>query len=733
MLRSNLLRGGSACAIAYAFISASYAQESLPTIDVGAAQRAPTPSIAIAGGPNDPLAYSKPNTTTATKTNTPIMQTPVDVVVVPQQVLQDLQVVTIDDALQNVSGVYAIPNAGQQSGFLIRGFENYKYYLDGVRVDNFSTQISEETADIQQIEVLKGPASILYGRVQPGGLIELTAKKPLATPYNAVQQQFGSYGFYRTTVDSTGPIASDNSLLYRFNFAYENADSFREFDQNRHLFFSPRIHWAPSQDTEFNFYIRYLNGVGPIDLGTPILLDANGKPFGIAPVGRSRNYNEPGSQLSNYNLRVGFDWTHAFTSDWSLTHRFDANFVHELGNALVAYGPVSACGATCPVQRLINNPDNTIQAYYTSLELKGRFDTFGLSHTVLAGWDFYVDHDYTARSFAFGVPDIDLFSPVHTGLPTGLLSAPDFRYTLERGQNWHGFNLQDQIALPFDLHLLAGLRYDIAHAFSNQIVTLPGLTINSAASSDYSVKPRIGLLWQPIPQLSFFGDYVEGFGLSSLLNSDGTPNTSVVAPQQSRQWEGGVKANINDGRLMATFAWFDITKTNIPTPSPDPALAAQGVQVATGEVRNRGVDLDLSGQVTPEFKVIGSFAYIDSRITRDNNGNVGHRFYGVPRFGGSLWGVYEPQLETLKGLSLGAGFVSRSDFELNNANSFTLAGYTTVNIMARYAFTFEQTKMSLQLNVNNLLDKTYYQTLGGGGNVLPGAPRTILGSIKVEF
>ena len=373
-----------------------------------------------------------------------------------------------------------------------------------------------------------------------------------------------------------------------------------------------------------------MNGVAPIDLGTPILRDAKGNPVGVAQVGRSKNYGEPGSQLSNYNLRVGFDWTHAFNADWSITQRFDANFVHELGNALIAYGPVSACGSTCPVQRLINNPDNTIQAYYTSLELRGHFDTFGLSHTVLAGWDFYIDNDHTTRSFAFGVSNIDLFAPVHTGLPTGLLTAPDSRYALDRGQDWHGFNLQDQIALSFDLHLLAGLRYDIAHAFSNQVITVPNLKVNSATSSDNVVKPRIGLLWQPIPQLSFFGDYVEGFGLSSLLNSDGTPNTSILAPQQSRQWEGGVKTSINDGRLMATFAWFDITKTNVPTPSADPVLAAQGIQVATGAVRNRGVDFDVSGQVTPEFKIIGSFAYIDLRITRDNNGNVGHRFTAFP-------------------------------------------------------------------------------------------------------
>jgi iron complex outermembrane recepter protein len=764
MISTAFLRGASACALVAALApSIARAQQSLPMINIGAASRpavsqpavsrptaarpavsqdvAPAPGPALTppsdrGGPADPTAYSKPISSAATKTNTPIMQTPAVVVVVPHQVLADQSARTIEDAVLNVSSVNTLSVGGLQTGFLIRGFENYKYYLDGVRVDNKTTPIPEELADIEQIDVMKGPASILYGRIEPGGLIALTTKKPLATPYHSIEQRIGSYGFYRTQFDSTGPLSDDKSLLYRLNVAYENAGSFRELDSSHRVFVSPRLRWSPTQDTDFEVYLRYLNGVAPLDFGTPNLLNADGRPIGVAPAPRSRNYGEAGSQLANYNVRAGLSWTHRFGADWSLTHRFDANFIHSLGDILVPFDAQLPCNGGCPVQRLINHPDNNIQSYVNTVELKGHFDTFGVGHDLLGGWEVYKDHTSVARSFNFQVQSVDLYFPLHTGMPSYLLTTPDFAYQQNYGQSWTSFYLQDQISLPYNVHVLAGFRHDIARTYAEQANLVPDFSVNVTGGTDRPLKPRVGLLWQPIPQLSLFGDYVEGFGVSNLINGGGSPSTTPLAPQQSRQWEGGVKVSLNDGRFIGTLAWFDIVKTNIPTPSADPFLAALGVQDVTGAVRNQGLDLDFSGQITPEFKVIGGASYINSKITADNSNNrqnIDHRFYGVPRYGANLWAVYEPQTDLLRGLALGAGFNARTNFALDTANSFLLPGYLTVNAMARYSFEYMKTKMSLQLNVNNLLDKTYYQSFGGGGSVFPGTPRTVMGSLKVEF
>jgi iron complex outermembrane receptor protein len=614
------------------------------------------------GGPHDPAAYAVPNAVTATKTNTPIMQTPVSVQVVPQQVLQDQQVVVIEQALQNVSSVYTIGNGGGQSGFSIRGFTTYEYYLDGVRVNTVLGTGARDLADIQQIEVLKGPASILYGRIEPGGLVNLVRKQPESTPSYDVQQQVGSYGFYRTTTDATGPVTPDGNLLYRFDGAYENAGSFIDYVHNDRIFVAPRLHWAPTEDTQANFYLEYFHAHDPNLQGIPTLYNF------VAPVPISNNYNEV-AHFPTDDLRVGFNWTHNFNPNWSLTQRFDADFRHQtLANAVDNFDPdpLNCTLISCPLQRFIlANPYVYNQDYYTSLELTGHFDTFGLSHTLLLGADFYLNNSgFESVNNFTTVPTIDLFHPVHSGDLSYFLLKPDTLGFTKFGQDWYGTYLQDQITLPYNFHLLAGFRYDNAGQSQTGINTIPAYSVSYFQSRENAVKPRFGLLWQPIPQLSLYGDYVENFGLTNGVGANNTP----LPPSEARQWEAGVKTDLLNNRLTATVAWFDIIKTNVATPSPDPLQAAQGFLVATGAVRNTGVEFDIQGQLTPEWKTIGSFAYINSKIVKDTGvafdaagnpittqGNTGNRFFGVPALGGSLWAVYEPQAEPFKGLSLGVG------------------------------------------------------------------------------
>ncbi|MBY6240322.1 TonB-dependent receptor [Methylosinus sp. Sm6] len=710
--------------------------EALPPIDVGAAaaqaraggqgngQRG-------GGGPGDPTAYRTESTSTATKTRTPIIETPVSVQVAPQQILRDQQIVVVDDALANISSVTPIPVGGLQSGFVVRGFETYKYYLDGVRVDNKFTTPRREMANVESVEVLKGPASILYGRLEPGGLINIVTKKPSVQEHYELQQQFGSYGFYRTTLGLTGPLTADKTLLYRFDAAYENSDSFRELTHTDRIFIAPKIHYEPMADFRANAYLEYQRGRSPLDFGSPYI---GGRPTSVSI---TRNYGEAGSEsYVKDDLRIGFDWSYDIDRNWTVSHRFDANFRDGVNNIMVPLWPSAAsCSyASCPVDRIVNRPAVQSQAYFTSFDVKGRFDTFGLTHNVLAGGDYYLDNYKIQRVFSFSAPSIDLFNPVHTGFPNYLYGNPDWAFSIDAGQNWYGFYFQDQIALPYDFHLLAGFRYDKAKMGATALDTVPApATLTSMSSDNDAIKPRIGLLWRPIPQLSLYGSYVENFGLSPVVDGSTRPTVDLLAPTSARQWEFGAKTDLFDGRLTATVAWFDIVKNNIPTPSSDPVRAALGAQVSTGEARNRGWEFDVSGQVTSQIKVIGSYSYIDSTILKDNNGNVGHRLYGVPKSAGSLWAVYEPDFEALRGASFGAGFVARSSVQGNNANSFQIPGYAVVNLMARYSFLMSGLTVTAQLNVNNLLDKTYYLSPGDTIGILPGAPRSFLGSLKVEF
>jgi iron complex outermembrane receptor protein len=217
-------------------------------------------------------SYHASHATTATKTDTPIMETPFSIQVVPQQVLKDQQTTRLDHALNNVSGVFANQSLSLFESFTIRGFETFDYYREGTRFQSALTQTGRrEMANLERIEVLKGPASILYGRIQPGGMINLVTKKPLEESYYSIQQQVGSYDFYRTALDATSKLNESGSLLYRFNMSYENKGSFREFIDDKKLFIAPVVQWKLSERTQITFDGEYSKGKVRPDYGTVAL------------------------------------------------------------------------------------------------------------------------------------------------------------------------------------------------------------------------------------------------------------------------------------------------------------------------------------------------------------------------------------------------------------------------------------------------------------------------------
>jgi len=196
--------------------------------------------------------YAAPNSSFATKTDTPIMETPLNIQVLPKAVLDDQQAIKIDKAVKYVSGV----TTGQGTGGLsdqitLRGFFNFNYFRNGMRIDtDGGADGTRAMANVQSLEVLKGPAAMLYGQVEPGGMVNVVTKKPLDTPYYALQQQFGSFDFYRTSVDATGPVTDNKNLLYRINVSYENSGSFRKLVDYEKVFVAPVLQWNISPQTQ---------------------------------------------------------------------------------------------------------------------------------------------------------------------------------------------------------------------------------------------------------------------------------------------------------------------------------------------------------------------------------------------------------------------------------------------------------------------------------------------------
>ncbi len=635
------------------------AQEDLQT----PSQKQPTvlPEMTVTASPLDDTSYNVPNASTATRTDTPIMETPVSIQVVPQQVLKDQQVVRLDRALENVSGVYANPpgsfNGAGDDIFQLRGFTTFDTFRNGMR---FSDGASIEIAELDRIEVLKGPASILYGRIEPGGLINLVTKKPLTSSYYALQQQFGSFDFYRTTLDATGPLTQDDTLLYRLNLAYQNTNSFREFIDNEQVFAAPVLQWNISDRTQATIEVAYKHSRDPFLIGIPAI---GNRP---ADLPRERNLAEPNNEVERDEIYAGFNWSHAFNDRWMLRHGFYADVTDT--DSTQIFGPSLQPDNRTLTRIFIRQlGDNT--NYNTTLDLTGKFGTWGLEHTLLLGSDYY-NLRSVGSADVFSLPSIDIFNPVHGGSPGPLVfSFGSFKST----EKWYGFYLQDQVRLPKDVHLLAGFRYDNAK-----------VRTASGEISDKAVTPRFGLLWQPIQELSIYGNYVENFGLPNI----GTISAPLTA-ETAQQREVGLKTELFDGRFTGTAAYFDITKQNISIPDPTNPFSS----VTVGEARNRGFELDVTGEILPGWNVIGAYAYIDSEITKDaaqefdpntdevigtNPGNTGHRFFNVPRHGGSLWTTYDLQQGNLRGLKFGGGVVARSQREGNNANDYQIPGYAVV-------------------------------------------------------
>lgn len=355
--------------------------------------------------------YNRASAKTATKTDTPIMETPMSIQVVPRAVMNDQQNINILDALnRNVSGVSARTGSGVlYDNFIIRGFTTGltgNAYRNGLLFpSNFY-----EPSNIEQLEVLKGPAAALYGRIEPGGIVNITTKKPLATPYYSLQQQFGSYDLYRTTVDATGPIDQAKTLLYRFNATYLDKGSFRDIVNSDRVFIAPTLSWRPNEKFEANLELEYKHENFVNDYGIPVLNGAT------RPVDLPNNRflgDSASNQSEQENVLIGFDWTFRFNDDWKLTNRFLWEDWH------LKFFDVYPRGMQAN-NRLLNRGlfrgEQGWETFTTNLDLTGKFELFGTRHNILIGGDFY--HNKWPKMASFSgttalVPVIDIYNPVY--------------------------------------------------------------------------------------------------------------------------------------------------------------------------------------------------------------------------------------------------------------------------------------------------------------------------------
>lgn len=831
------------CVLSAALASPAIGQETLPDINIGrpkpnvgrtaAPQPAGASGVQIGSGGNgaeigpgnngqicangvcnDPKSYAAPIQSLGAKVNTPVMETPVATKMVTRQMLEDQQVVTLDQALKNVSGVTVAGggNAALGNSFrqiFLRGFPTQNYFRDGFRVDSFGLAFTGaanvEMANVESVEVLKGPAAILYGAVEPGGIVNVNTKQPLEKAAFSVQQQFGSYSSFRTTLDATGPVTSKKDLLFRFIMSYQNDGSFRALGYERNIMINPVVRWnidantwvrasAQFQQNALNqdqFFVPYFGNFLPLWLG---------RSFNWGP-------KSPYNQQQNF---TEFTWHHDFNKDWSIQQTAFMQLLRNdwanIGGSTNIADCITPTATSCysypffqiasPGNVLLNYgaypSDNRQAQYATQVNLVGHFNTTEhLNHTLLSGVDYFRYNFRSQNSIPLNPGTVAMFGPPY--LPTPVSGLVPYNATEQYTDNL-GVYLQDQIKLPYGVHVLGGLRYQYLNSRTGTSDNGFGSPTNQTFCGPYSynwnflglaipcnfdtitkrsqlvnqrVTPRIGLLWRPLEWVSFYGNYVESYspnynGKLVYGTNDPTP------PSAGEQVEGGVKFSLLDGKLQATTAYYHLVKTNIPVAIPNNPNS----NLLVGEGRSQGVELDIQGEILPGWNVNLAYANTDAIVTRSIPNYIwvpraGSPIPFVPRNVGSLASTYEFTDGELQGLRVGARYDYTGHLPFNhtaNDGTYTYGqstpSYGLVGIFGAYDFTIGRFKVTAQLNVSNLFDKTYFVTGGlgpqainasnpyGGVYINPiqdgwnttlynynviGAPRTLRGSIRASF
>jgi iron complex outermembrane receptor protein len=689
-------------------------------------------------------SYTVQQSATATKTDTPIMETPVSIQVVPRAVIEDQKITRLQEGLENVSGVRPFSSLGLDSNFIIRGFPNRnRTYRNGLGIIGGSAFGSFDsvfdTANIENIEVLKGPAAVLYGRNEPGGLVNINTKRPLDVPYYSLEQRFGSYAFYRTEWDATGPITSGRSLLFRFAGGYQNNGSFRDFVSTDRILVNPSITWKPTEAFEFTLEVEGLKQDHKADFGLPVI---GTRP---APIPISRSFDDPNTPLSkSSHVLVGTNLAYHFNKDWTLRSRFLTT--HADSNSTFI-NPVGLRADNRTLDRNIFSQELKTRAYTTNLDLTGHFAVGPTKHRVLSGFDYTLGYTDYGRSGDFIFPNpalaIDIFNPAPSyGIPQSVFDStlatavfPGTRFSVAKVQ-WYGVYFQDQVTLWDKLHILGGGRYDWAErgrGFDPLSFGTAADKLDATIVKDEEFSPRVGVLYEALSWLSVYGNWTKSFGANNGTNAA----NQLLPPEKGEQYEAGVKTELFDGRLRSTLAVYQLTKQNILT--PDTGTLNPSDFIAVGQARSQGVEFDITGQIIENLSVIASYAYTDARVTRDYTANQGHRLINVPRHGGSVWLRYDfRNYEALNGLSLGFGSYMVGQRMGDLENTFLLPGYVRLDAFAAYRWRIGPTKVTASFNIRNLLNKEYYESTDPGNvlprfGIYPGAPLTAIGSVRVEF
>ncbi|QBF26593.1 TonB-dependent siderophore receptor [Pseudomonas tructae] len=718
----------------------SYAQTAagfvlVPQAEQGAALQLDATSIQgvlASQNPNGPVdGYLATRASSATKTDTALLETTQSISVVTRDRLTAQGAQTVSDGLGYTAGVHAgvAGNNPTDNTIMVRGFQqiNANAYTDGLR-NNQIGYYAPEPWGMERIEVLKGPASVLYGQGSPGGTVNFVSKRPTFAAHREVGFSTGSDNRLQTYTDVGDVLDQHNTLAYRLVALGRDADNSIDGIKDDRVYVAPSLTWAPDEDTSLTILASYQRNKNLFTSNMPYSLFDGSNPNGRVP--RHRSLNEPGFDAEkSEQTSLGYEFSHALNDTWTL--RQNARYTHFTGYEHQLYRN-SAVIAGTTLNRYYQLRDYGNDNFAVDNQLLGKFDTGPLNHTLLGGVDY--QHSRRSNDVQTGdAPAINIYSPdrsvvIDTSRYTSLLGTSEKSRQL-------GVYLQDQIKLGKWVASLGG-RYDWASQDTDSRTysvasgrTTGGLTTLDA--DDFTGRLGLGYLFDSgvFPYIS----YSESFIPTSGTDRSGSP----FEPETARQYEVGVKYQPSGYDSYLTVAAFDLRRQNVLTTD----VSAPSYSVQEGEVTSRGIEVEAVLKPASGLNVIASWSLNDVEVSQDNPNAAGMSNKGktparTPKHLASLWSDYTVQGGLFAGLGFGAGVRYTGSTFGDAQNTFKVPDYTVMDAMLSYDFGKADASLDglkAQLNVKNLTDKYYIAGCFASVGCLLGAERTVTADLTYKW
>ncbi|TWD99034.1 iron complex outermembrane receptor protein [Pseudomonas sp. AG1028] len=639
---------------------------------------------------------------TATRTATPVRYVP--------QAIDSVKTASVLDYGTNdlATALSGIPNVSSAAdtrfdGLRIRGFEaSNDLYLDGVRDDS---QYVRDLHNIERIDVLKGPAAVLYGRGSQGGIVNRVSKVPEAGRRSSIEAQGGSDDMRSLYADLSADASENISL--RLNMGNQDANSFRDGISSHRQLFAPAISWQLTPQLNWLVQYEYSRFDRTPDRGIPGL---NGRP---ADVKRETTYGDDRDYIDDKAQSLRSKLTFDLNDNWQLRQTLS---VFKLDSDFDNTYLTGANAATNRVTRQRWQQDLQTRNVFSNLEAEGTVDTFGFEHRLLTGVEMGSQRRnpklYTAATTGPGrqtVPTLDIYNPDRNQSHNGTMSLSSDNHTEVESR---AIYLQDQLRLSDQWLLLAGLRYDRFDVDTTNMASIKD------GRDDNSVSPRVGLVWTPLQDHSFYASWSKSYspvgGGQIGITPNATGNTNDLDPELTRQKEVGVKSDWLGDRLSTTFAVYELELYNRRTSDPD----NPGLSILTGLQRSRGIELTATGQLAGNWYLRGGIGLQDATIVKDNNGFEGNRVSNVAKRNGSLFLTWKPE----QGWYAETGLTLVGNRFADNLNTTVLPGYGRWDALAG----FRQKDWDLRAALNNLTDRTYYSSATSAAQIRVGEPRNLV-------